>query len=118
MAGEGTFLITFSPPNIEAAHSPDQMFSHAKLKKKLGMLSMEGVEKFIESGEYHKSRGEYVFNKIKHNHAEFEALLLHYVQKSDILSSIPISNTFLVKASKGQIRGLVNVPASIRPMAS
>jgi len=33
---------------------------------------------------------------------------LSYIQEGDIISSIPISNTFLVKANKSQIRGLAS----------
>lgn len=34
--------------------------------------------------------------------------MLNYVIEEDIISSIPISNTFYVKAKKSQIRGLIN----------
>lgn len=37
---------------------------------------------------------------------------MHYIEQGDIISSIPISNTFLVNAKKAQIRGLVNVSMS------
>ena len=107
--GEGTFLITFKPADIEAAHDPDQMFSHAKLNKRLGMLSVNDVDTFIDCGEYHKARGDFVFQRVQDTHESCREVLKHYVKEEDILSSIPISNSFLVKAKSSQIRGLVNV---------
>jgi len=75
MKGEGVFLITFSPAKIDDAHCPDQMYSQAKLKKRIGGVKSSCVEDFIKSGEFHKERGEYVFGKIQENHEAFRVQL-------------------------------------------
>jgi len=45
------------------------MFSYAKLQKKVNALETKNVDEFIDSGEYHKLRGEYVFDKVHENHS-------------------------------------------------
>ncbi len=107
--GQGKFLITFRHANFDAANCPDQMFSHAKLKKNLNAADCNTLEEFVEKGEYHKLRGDYVLNKITEHHLECKTLLLEYVNEAEILTSIPISNTFLVQCKKSQIRAFVNV---------
>lgn len=72
LKGEGTFLVTFSAPKFDVANSPDELYSVAKLKKRLGGLSSETVDDFISSGEYHKCRGEFVLEKIRENHEAFK----------------------------------------------
>lgn len=68
MHGEGKFLITFSPADISEAHNADQIFSQTMLKKRLGGLRSSTLEEFVDSGEYHKARGEYVFGKVQEHH--------------------------------------------------
>lgn len=107
--GEGEFLVTFAPADISIAHSPDQMFSLAKINKSFSMLRANTVDEFISKGEYHKSRGDFVFKTVQNHHDACRDILMSYLDEDSLISSIPISNTFLVKAKKSQIRGLATV---------
>lgn len=78
LKGEGTFLVTFSAPKVDIANSPDDLYSVAKLKKRLGGLTSETVDEFITSGEYHKFRGEFVLDKIKENHEAFRVSMIDW----------------------------------------
>lgn len=77
--GAGTFLITFEAANVDAANSPDQMFSHAKLKKLAGSINSSSVDDFVESGEYHKARGEYVFQQVREHHEACKVILFQMI---------------------------------------
>lgn len=76
------------------------------------MLRVNTVDEFISKGEYHKSRGDFVFKTVQKHHDACRDILMSYLDDDALISSIPISNTFLVKAKKSQIRGLATVCVS------
>jgi hypothetical protein len=76
-------------------------------------MRINTVDDFVSKGEYRKSRGEYVFNTVQKHHDACRNILMTYLDDDALISSIPISNTFLLKAKKSQIRGLAAVSVKL-----
>lgn len=102
--GKGTFLITFRSSDLTMASSPLAMYQ-LWMNKTDQVPSPSLLDSFIET-DYFATRGSYVLEQVSLQHQrsreELERILaLGEVQEEGrILSSIPVSNSFLVKADR------------------
>lgn len=83
---------------------PEALIKVAEHEKKL-LIGMS-VNEFVKSGSYHAMRGNYVHQRIKQHHEETRRLIQKLLPGVKIVSSIPISNSFVLVASKEEVKKL------------
>lgn len=88
------------------ANSPAAMLQIQRLNKSFAAMSMP---EFVRKRHYHDVRGKFVLEKVQEHHIDSRQTLENLVPRENIISSIPISNSFIVKLNKSQMKLLSNV---------
>lgn len=96
-------MVTFKPADLSGAQDAQYLLELGKQHKTL--LDMP-VNEFISTGKFHAARGDYVYSIIQAHHMACRERLRKILPSVSITSSIPISNSFLVVASKDDLKAL------------
>ncbi|PJF19283.1 Peptidase S8, subtilisin-related domain-containing protein, partial [Paramicrosporidium saccamoebae] len=101
---KGAFLVTFKGANLDAAHKPNAMLKLAEMEQKV--IRGLTANQFVASGDYHDMRGEYVHKQVENHHKQTRQWLQESFPKAQIISSVPISNSFMVVSDREDLKRL------------
>lgn len=88
------------------ANSPAAMLRVQQLNKSFAAMS---ISEFVKKRHYHDARGKFVLEKVQEHHFRTREALEGLIPHENIISSIAISNSFIVKLNKSQMELLSNV---------
>lgn len=97
-------MVTFTAANIEAAFDPRQIMDKMKRRKRIPQ-DME-LSQFLEQKLYDEMRGVYVHQRVTSRHESTRRMLNQLLPPNSIISSISISNLFLLRNTPGTFEQL------------
>lgn len=96
---QGVIMVSFDPAIVRGAYSPSAVL--LSLKKWTLIRREMTLNEFVSSGAYAQMRGDYVHAMVHKKHKETKEKLKKLIPQEAIISSIPISNLFLLRNLPG-----------------
>ena len=92
-------MVTFEQASLDGAYDPETVLNAMKQRKHVS--TDMSLEDFIRTKLYDELRGFYVYYQIAEKHAATRKLLKTITPKHSIITSVPISNLFLLRNVPG-----------------